>query len=207
VEQDLVEALELDLQVRADLLLAVVREVEAEEELAVAVETELAEEPLHLPRLLLGQDPLQRSRVTAGERGSRMQPFLLAFVEGTVARLLAPIGNEQVARRAADEPAELFGLPHLATADLREDKSERLLMEIVGQGQVLDEAAEHEQEAAAEADHELALGGRVARLDPADEGGHVSLRRLGRIALRSVPPHPGREDDRRQDEDETEPVG
>src|SRR5262249_37921710 len=88
VEQNLVEPQRLDLQVGADLLLAVVGEIETNEELAVAVETELVEEPLHLPRLLLGEDPIERSRVTAGAHRQRTEPLLFALVEGAVARLL-----------------------------------------------------------------------------------------------------------------------
>src|SRR5215467_4552508 len=51
--EHLVEAVRLDLQVLADLLLGVVREIEADEELAVALVAQLAEQAPHLARLLL----------------------------------------------------------------------------------------------------------------------------------------------------------
>src|SRR5262249_38830612 len=129
-EQDLMEAFRLDLQVRADLLFAVLREVEAEEELAVAVVAELVEKPPHLPCFLVGKDPVEGSRAAIGENGLRASPPLVllpAVVQGAVARLLAPVGDEQVARRAADESGELVGLPHLSVADLFEHQRERLL--------------------------------------------------------------------------------
>ena len=79
---------------------------------------------------------------------------------------------------------ELAGLAHLGATDLREDQRERLLVEVVRQGRVLSEPAEHQQEAAAEALHELALGGAVARLNAEDESGQAAVRRLGGVTLR-----------------------
>ena len=78
-------------------------------------------------------------------------------------------------------------------------------MEVVGQGRILDEAAEHQQEAAAEAGHQLALGGRLARLDPPDEIGGV--RRRGSFPRHGVALHPDREDERSQDQNGVEPAG
>ena len=59
-------------------------------------------------------------------------------------------------------------------------------MEVVGQGRILDETAEHQQEAAAEAGHELALGGGIARLDPPDEVGDVAVRQHRSRSIRTA---------------------
>src|SRR5262249_49368134 len=100
-EQDDVEALRLDLQVLADLLFALVRQVEPEEDLAVAVEAQLVEKPLHLARLLGRHRAIERRWTAVHERDGR-PPLLLALrrIERPVARLLAPVGDEEIARRA-----------------------------------------------------------------------------------------------------------
>src|SRR5436305_5727151 len=126
--EDQVEALRLDPQVGADLLLAGLREVEADEHLPVALEAEPGEDLLHLPRLLVGRGAVERGRAAVGERDRRARPLLLPLAEVGVARLLAPVGDEQVARRAADETGEPRGLAHLAAADLLDHQGEGLLV-------------------------------------------------------------------------------
>src|ERR1700681_423465 len=182
-EEDLVEALRLDFEMRADFLLALVREVEAEEDLAVAVVAQLVEEPLHLAGLLTGQDLVERGGATVGEGGHGTGPLLVltAIVERAVACLFAPVGDEEIARRAANETGKPFGFPHLGAANLFEHQRQSLLVKIVRQGRILSEAAEHQEETVAEARHQLRLGGAIARLNPCDQPGGIILRWAGAV--------------------------
>jgi hypothetical protein len=160
-----VEALRLDTQLLADLLLALVSKIEAEQELPVAFEAKPGQDLLYPPRPLLGNGPVVRKR-RWGELG---KDHVFVRRKRAVSRLLAAVSDEQPVRRAVYEPGDSFRLPQLAAADLREDYDKGFLVQVLGEMRVPGESKELLKEAAAEARHELGLGRPVAGPDASDQ--------------------------------------
>lgn len=160
-----IEAFRIDVQVLADLLLAFASQVEAEQKLPVAVEAELGKGLPYLPCLLHRHDLIEHG--CTGRERRKGNVFVLR--ERAETSFFAALGDEQIARRAVEEPGELCGISHLAAADLLEHQGQGLLVEIVGENRTSCEPAEPQEEAAAEAPHELGLGRPVALSDRCDQ--------------------------------------
>src|SRR4051812_26413440 len=166
IEMDTVKA-----EVGADALFFLLGDVEAEQDLAVAVGRELVDEPPHALGLLVPQDVGELAR-----RGvDRLRQLLVVHV-GPAAGGLAPLGDDQVARGAAEEAGERGRLVERSPPQALQRDAEGLLVQILGEIRRGAQTAQQIEDAPAVAQDERLLGGGIARRDPPDKvGGNLRL--------------------------------
>src|SRR3954468_10065557 len=127
-EKDAVEMEAVEAEVGADGSLLFLGHVETQEELPVAVGGELADEPPHGLGLLVLEDAGERAR-----RGVDRLGQLLVVRVGPAAGGLAPLGDDQVARGAAQESRKPGRLVESPLPQALQGDAEGLLMEVLRQ--------------------------------------------------------------------------